>query len=184
MKSIYILLTRPVSMVSDIIQLSTRDQYTHASISFESSLSPLYSFGRKYTHFPLPAGYKDERLDEGYYKKYENIPCALYEIQVEDSLYLKAKRRADEMYERVDYYRFNVLSLALCRFNITVNRKRHYFCSQFVSEVLEKSGADFLPKPPALMRPQDFTEIPQLRLVYRGSIKKMIRDYLKPQGNN
>ena len=51
-------------------------------------------------------------------------------------------------------YQFNVIGLALCGMHIRWKRRRHYFCSQFVSEVLEKSGAMELPKHSTLMHPK------------------------------
>ena len=79
MKKIYILLTKSDTWVSHLIKLVTNDTYTHASISFEPDLQPMYSFSRKFVNLPLPAGLRMEPLDRGFYKKYSYIPCALYE---------------------------------------------------------------------------------------------------------
>jgi inositol transport system substrate-binding protein len=68
MKSIYILLTKSDTYVSKIIGLVTDDHYTHASISFEENLQPMYSFSRKFVHSPLPAGLRVEPLQQGFYK--------------------------------------------------------------------------------------------------------------------
>ena len=54
MKKIYILLTRSDTWISKLINLATDDTYTHASISFESGLQPLYIFSRECIHLPLP----------------------------------------------------------------------------------------------------------------------------------
>ena len=62
-------------------------------------------------------------------------------------------------------YQFNVIGLALCGMHIRWKRRRHYFCSQFVSEVLEKSGAMELPKHSTLMHPNDYTRLEELRCV-------------------
>lgn len=67
-------------------------------------------------------------------------------------------------------YRFNVLGLVLCAMHIRWQRRRHYFCSQFVSDVLEKSGALELPKDSTLMHPNDYTQLGQLRCVYEGRL--------------
>jgi len=84
----------------------------------------------------------------------ENVPCALYALEVEDETYARARRRAEHMMVHGGLYRFNVLGLMLCALHIRWKRRRHYFCSQFVSEVLEKSGAMELPKDSTLMHPQ------------------------------
>ena len=50
------------------------------------------------------------------------------------------------------------------------NIRSPHFCSQFVSEVLQKSGALELPKPSTLMHPSDYAELPELRCLYRGTL--------------
>ena len=67
-------------------------------------------------------------------------------------------------------YRFNVLGLMLCALHIRWKRRRHYFCSQFVSEVLEKSGAMELPKDSTLMHPNDYTRLNGLKCVFQGRL--------------
>ena len=63
-----------------------------------------------------------------------------------------------------------LVGLLLCWMHIRWQRRRHYFCSQFVSEVLQKSGALELPKPSTLMHPSDYAELPELRCLYRGTL--------------
>ena len=154
MKSIYLLLTRSDTYVSKTIGLATSDKYTHISISFDEKLEPLYS---------------------GFYEKCNHIPCALYELKVDDETYEKAKNHVDDMMENADCYRYNVLGLLLCRMNIAYDRKSHYFCSEFVSEVLEMSNALELPKHPSLMRPADYTKIEELNCLFDGKLHELKR---------
>ena len=168
MKSIYLLLTRSDTYVSKTIGLATSDKYTHMSISFDEKLEPLYSFARKYKRIPLPAGIRHEALCN-------HIPCALYELKVDDETYEKAKNHVDDMMENADCYRYNVLGLLLCRMNIAYDRKSHYFCSEFVSEVLEMSNALELPKHPSLMRPADYTKIEELNCLFDGKLHELKR---------
>ena len=174
MKSIYILLTKSDTVVSKAIHLVAADQYSHVSISFDKTLQPLYSFSRKYIYLPLPAGICHEPLSEGFYKKYHYIPCALYELKVEDEIYNTAKQIAENMLKESQAYKFNVLGLILCKFNIPYDRKNYYFCSEFVSEVLLKSQALYLPKLPCLMRPADYANIAILECVFKGRLEQLI----------
>lgn len=175
MKSIYILLTRSSTCISRIINLTTADKYTHASISFEESLEPMYSFSRRFTHVPLPAGLRIEPLHTGFYKKYSRIPCALYELRVTDEIYDAAKREVETMMAEQKKYYFNIIGLILCRLNIPLRRKYHYFCSEFVSEILSRSNALMLPKAPSCMRPNDYTDISDLSCKYEGRLNKLIK---------
>lgn len=176
MKSIFILLTKSDTYISKIIKLTTSDTYTHASISFDESLQPLYSFSRKFVRLPLPAGLRTEPLTRGFYKKYDYIPCALYELQVEDKVYEAAKQEVEQMMSEAPRYRFSVIGLVLCRLGIPFHRQRHYFCSEFVSNVLDQSNALPLPKEPSLMRPNDYTNIPGLTCLFEGQLYMLV-DY-------
>lgn len=175
MKKIYILLTKSGTFVSRIIRLLTADSYTHVSISFDESLRPLYSFSRKYIYRPLPAGLHKEQLDEGFFKRFDTIPCALYSLEVEDEVYIDAQNQVLSMMENAGFYRFNIIGLFLCRMNIPFKRRRHLFCSQFVSEVLKNSKALTLPKNPSLMRPADYQKLSELEHLYTGNLRNLAK---------
>lgn len=175
MKSIYILLTESDTYISKIIKLLTNDKYTHASISFDSSLQPLYSFSRKFVNMPLPAGLQNESLTTGFYLKYRYIPCALYELEVEDEIYYRAKKEVEKMMDEAKDYHFNVIGLILCKLNIPFHRNNCYFCSEFVSDVLNKSKALVLPKDTSLMRPNDYTNISQLSCQFEGRLYHLVQ---------
>ena len=118
----------------------------------------------------FPAGPSREYLDRGVFRLRPDVPCALYALEVSEEAYTRARRRADHMMAHGNLYRFNVLGLILCGLHIRWRRRRHYFCSQFVGEVLEKSGALELPKHSTLMHPNDYTRLPQLKCLYKGSL--------------
>lgn len=170
MKTIYFLLTRSDTYISRLIRLSTTDKYTHVSIAFEQDLRTLYSFARKHERFPLPAGLIQENIHSGFLAKYNSIPCAVYSLQVEDDVYYHAKSIAEGMFLQQEEYRYNLLGLILCKMNIPYKRKYYYFCSQFVSEILLHSNAVSLPKPPSLMRPADYMNLPGVSCEFQGRL--------------
>ena len=170
MKTIYILLTRSGTLLSKLVYAVTGANYTHASMAFDDDLSCLYSSTRKNGYTMFPAGPSREYLNRGVFCLRENVPCALYALEVEDETYARARRRAEHMMVHGGLYRFNVLGLMLCALHIRWKRRRHYFCSQFVSEVLEKSGAMELPKDSTLMHPNDYPLLPQLKCLYKGRL--------------
>ena len=118
----------------------------------------------------FPAGPSREYLDRGVFRLRPEAPCALYALEVSEEAYIRARRRADHMMAHGKLYRFNVLGLVLCAMHIRWQRRRHYFCSQFVSDVLEKSGALELPKDSTLMHPNDYTTLQDLHCVYEGRL--------------
>ena len=170
MKTIYILLTRSGTLLSKLVYAVTGASYTHASMAFDEELNCLYSSTRKNGYTMFPAGPSKEYLNKGVFRLRGDAPCALYALDVTDEAYVRARRRAEHMMARGELYRFNTLGLILCALHICWQRRRHYFCSQFVSEVLQKSGALELPKPSTLMHPSDYAELPELRCLYRGTL--------------
>ena len=170
MKTLYIFLTRSGTLLSNLVYSLTGAQYTHVSLAFDEDLSTLYSSTRKNGYTMFPAGPSREYLNRGVFLMRENIPCALYALEVTDEAYARAKRRTQHMMHHGELYRFNSLGLLLCWMHIRWQRRRHYFCSQFVSEVLEKSGAMELPKHSTLMHPNDYTRLEELRCVYKGTL--------------
>ena len=167
MKTLYIFLTRSGTLLSNLVYHITGAQYTHVSLAFDPDLTTLYSSTRKNGYTMFPAGPSKEYLNRGVFRLREDIPCALYALDVTEEAYLRARRRADHMMAHGELYRFNSLGLLLCALHIRWKRRRHYFCSQFVSEVLQKSGSLDLPKHSTLMHPNDYTSLPQLRCLYQ-----------------
>jgi inositol transport system substrate-binding protein len=164
--------------LSRIVHLVTADDYTHISISFDKSLQPLYSSSRKNGETIFPAGPCKEQLQGGYYSKHPEIPCALYELYVDDEVYNMAKAEAKQIISNSDDYHYNIIGLILCQFKIPFHRKGYFFCSEFVSEVLCRSKALNLPKDTSLMRPVDFMCISELVCRYRGQLSNLINDHV------
>ena len=129
MKTLYIFLTRSGTLVSNLVYALTGAEYTHISLAFDEDLTTLYSSTRKNGYTMFPAGPSREYLNRGVFRLRENIPCALYALEVTDEAYARAKRRADHMMNHGELYRFNSVGLLLCALHIRWNRRRHYFCS-------------------------------------------------------
>lgn len=172
-ETLYIFLTRSGTLLSNLVYHLTGAQYTHVSLAFDEDLSTLYSSTRKNGYTMFPAGPSREYLNRGVFLQRENIPCALYALEVSEEAYARARRRAEHMMNHGHLYRFNSLGLLLCWLHIRWQRRRHYFCSQFVSEVLEKSGAVDLPKDSTLMHPSDYTTLPGLECLYTGPLREL-----------
>lgn len=175
MKSIYILLTKTDTNVSKLIGLATSNTYTHVSLSFDASLQPLYSFARRKQRLPLPAGLREESFQNGFFSRHSDIPCALYELSVQDEVYEVAKKRVEAMMCREFEYKFNVIGLFLCKLHIPLDRKHHYFCSEFVGETLLMSNALELPKVPSLMRPSDYMDFDEMVCLYEGRLCDLMK---------
>lgn len=171
-KKIYILLSCSETVVSKCIGVFTAEPYTHASIAFDSGLSPLYSFARL-GKYPLPGGFRLEFTDSGYYKEHSGIRCAVYSLETDEQSFELAQRLVEKMRRSPALYRYNVLGLALCKLNIAWRREHYYFCSEFVSFVLSTANCMELPKNPSLMRPCDFMRLPELKPEFEGTMHEL-----------
>lgn len=169
MPNLHILLTRSNTCISRIIHMVTSEPYTHAAIAFDDNLQTFYSFSRKFRHFPFPAGLQRERLH-----RMLSAPCAVYSLQVDLEIWERAKMKVVSMMDMSECYRYNLTGLPLCFFGIKRSRNAYYFCSEFVGEVLQESGAVNLPKDPSLMHPSDYMNLPRIRCIYRGDVAGLL----------
>lgn len=169
-RTIYILLTRSGTWFSHLIHFATRDRYTHASIGLDGPGGPFYSFARKYRYLALPAGLVEEQVT----LSRRAVPCCLYELTVSEETYLRLRRRLNSMYAQREEYHYSVLGAFACYFNLSLQRRHHFFCSQFVAGLLEECGAVELPKPPTLLRPADFCQCKGLRPVHQGLLEGIL----------
>ena len=72
--------------------------------------------------------------------------------------------------ERKEEYKFNFIGLFLVMFHKKVNRKKAFYCAEFVKYILEKSKSidKNLPK---IVKPEDFQKIDGITLEYKGLLK-------------
>ncbi len=170
MKTVYVLLSRSNTFCARMIRCMTSCRYNHVSIALDRGLSPLYSFARRKINNPLIGGFIAENIHTGIFGKNGEQPCALYEMQIEDTAYEKLTERIERYLRDYDSYRYNFLGVPLCYLGIPLERKHHFLCSQFVASMLGDTDACTLPRPVSLMQPMDFTDVPELRLVYSGPL--------------
>ena len=167
---LYILLTDTQSFISKGIKLYTRREYSHVSISLDVDLEDLYSFGRLKPHNPLIGGFVKEALDSGTYTLFPNTTCALFSIDVTSQQFFDAKRIIQRFKHSDQKYRYNYIGVAGLMINKPINREFRYFCSQFVQEVLHKSGVNIINKDKGLTLPEDFINNKELELIYEGRL--------------
>ena len=107
-KKIYILLTDTGTLFTKLIKLYTKKPYNHASISFDSELSEVYSFGRKTARNPFIGGFVKEDVDKGLFKE---ANCAVYALTVNEVQLQKMNCYIKEIEAQKGEYRYNLLGL-------------------------------------------------------------------------
>ena len=172
---VYILLSQTTSVLTRVIKFCTKTPYNHASLAFDERLEYTYSFGRVNPNDPLIGGFCHERLDTGVFK---DATCQLLSLDVTPEQYRKMREKVAEIEANQVKYKFNFIGLFGTRFNFNVNRKYAYFCSQFVSKVLQDVGLFPEDFPAHLVKPSDLVEHVNLRIEYQGALS----EYLKITG--
>ncbi|WP_411348520.1 hypothetical protein [Paenibacillus sp. WLX2291] len=171
-QSVYILLTNTGTLFTRMIGLYTKAPYNHASISFDRELNELYSFGRKQPNNPLNGGFVKENIQTGTYSKYPNTTCVIYELKVTPREVDKMKRVLHIFIRSSQKYGYNLLGIIGVAIQEPVEFSNSYFCSQFVAEILHRSGIKLWSKLPALVTPEDLRSSEQLCLVYEGKLSE------------
>ncbi|MBW4827395.1 MAG: hypothetical protein KZY61_07570 [Clostridiaceae bacterium] len=169
---IYILLTYSGSLLSKCINIYTKEPYSHVSIALDIDLNELYSFGRLKPSNPIFGGFVKEDIFNGTYARFPNTRCALYSLEVNEIQYNKLKKELQKFKLNKHMYGYNLLGLFGVILNKPIERKYNYFCSQFVSAILNNSGICLFNKSPALVSPRDFRKCKELELVYEGRLKR------------
>lgn len=172
-KDIYILLSHSGSMFSKAINICTKQPYTHVSIALDKDLEELYSFGRIRPYNPVIGGFIKEDISGGTYKRFPNTRCALYSLKITSKQYKELKKELNKFKRERDKYGYNLVGVVGAAFNYPICREYRYFCSQFVSELLLKSGIKLIDKNPSLTAPMDFTESDELECIYVGYLSKI-----------
>ncbi len=167
-KKIYILLTDTGTLFTKLIKLYTKKPYNHASISFDSELSEVYSFGRKTARNPFIGGFVKEDVDKGLFKE---ANCAVYALTVNEVQLQKMNCYIKEIEAQKGEYRYNLLGLLGFLLNKPIKRKKAFFCSQFVATVLKECNIIDFGKSPSLVAPNDLQKVSKCQLVYEGELK-------------
>lgn len=170
-REIYILLTYSGTVLSKLIKVFTKEPYSHVSVSLDRELEELYSFGRKVPSNPLFAGFVQEDVINGTYARFPKTQCALYSIEISEKNYKKLLFELEKFKKEKNKYKYNLMGLLIFLFKKPIDREYRYFCSQFVSEVLNNSGVKIIEKPSALTAPGDFRKCTYLKLQYEGELK-------------
>lgn len=167
---VYIMLSDTGTLFSNLIKSYTKAPYNHASLSFDPELKQMYSFGRKHPNNPLYGGFVKEDIFTGTYSKYKDTTCVIYKLPVTEREMKKMTRILAVFIRNDNKFLYNFLGVMGISLNEPVEFSNSYFCSQFVAEVLNRSGIKLWNKLAALVTPDDFRNNDRLELIYEGKL--------------
>ena len=170
MKEIYIVLTHTGTVLSNIVKFYTKKDYTHVSISLDSELKELYSFGRLNPSNPFKAGFVREDLENGTFARFKNTIGSIYVLEVTDEQYKIIRETIEYVKTNKDKYKFNILGLFLVSIHKKYQKEDTFYCAEFVKYVLEKSlNKKLLPD---IIKPMDFLKLDNIEQIYEGYLRK------------
>ncbi|MEH7110605.1 hypothetical protein [Bacillus sp. JJ1764] len=165
---VYIILSDTGTLFTKMIKRFTKHPLNHASISFSKELvDETYSFGRKRANNPFIGGFIRENMNG---ELFQSATCAIYSCSVSESEYKQMRKLVQQFEKQQQDYKYNLIGLFGVLLNKKMNRKRAFFCSEFVATVLNRGGIDIKGKHPSLVKPNDLGDCENFRLLYKGQL--------------
>ena len=164
---IFILLMHSGTPLANAIKVVTRAQYSHACISFNAGLDPLYSFGGKTKAGEKGFGFVVQNTRDEFYKKYK-ANYGLYVMFVSKEARDSMKSKLHQFKKNKDKYKYDIAGLVQVFFNQPTDYKKNkYFCSRFVMDIIQ-AGGDKLDKVASLWKPEDIKQLQNISMVNSG----------------
>ena len=178
-KKIYIIVTQTGTILSRILKRTTGAKYNHVSISLDSSLRTMYSFGRKYTYIPFLGGFVTESPFYGTFKRFSETEAVVIAVEVEEKIYYEMEKFLHTMYTYRMSYHYNYLGLLLAAFRICYKKPKHYYCSEFVKDMLVRFDIVEKGRFQDITQPIHFLNLAIGGVVYRGKLRCYDKWYKK-----
>lgn len=166
---VYIVMTEGKNNFSVAVKRITNSKYSHVSISFDSSMERMYSFGLIGTTKNSNNGFREENLKK-------DIPLGgrvdVFVFFVPKHILDKITTMVFNLKKNADRTGYSLLNILTYLFNIPYNRDNKMICSQFVDRCLKIADIDITGKDSSLTSPEDLNKaaINEKRIysVYRG----------------
>ena len=171
-KHVYIVISQTGTLLSRLLKFVTKAEYNHASISLVPDLATMYSFGRKNPYNPFWAGFVTESARFGTFKRFSKTRIVVLDIAVSEAQYLAIQRRINTMMVLKQHYHYNYLGLWLAGLRICYRKKRCFYCSEFVKDLLEKQEVTGLDQLQPIVQPIHFLSLPTAQQIYTGLLRE------------
>lgn len=155
---VYIVLTEGKSLFSKAIKGVTRSIYSHASISLDSTLEKMYSYGvsaEEQKQGKMKGGFRVENVKD---LSNENR-IGVYTFFVKLDAFEKIKALIESFKKNVTNTAYSYTNILTILFNIPYNTDWNLICSQFVDRCLKVAGIDITKKDSSLVSPANFDKI-------------------------
>lgn len=168
-KKIYIVLTYTGTILSKIIRVYTKAEFSHVSLALDNELSKMYSFGRLNPYNPFSGGFVEEGINVGTFKRFKNTKTEIYCLEVTNYQYKKLEKKIKEIKKIREIYKFNRLGMFLSAVNYRFKRKNRFYCAEFVKYLIDDANLEL--NLPDAVKPIDFKNYSNLDLLYKGVLR-------------
>ena len=195
LKPVYVICMHTGTPLATIIQKFTKDEFSHAAISFNPDFSPFYSFGNRQKEGTGGAGFTIDNIKDRFYQE-RNIHWAAYVVFVDNDSYNLMKEKIQYFVRREYVFRYNLTGLLNIAVNLPSENSTKFFCSGFVADILQVGGKNN-DRSYTLYKPQDLADLYAAYEVGRGesfreldkmsiirNTDKMKRKYIQEQKKN
>ena len=167
---VYIMLVHSGTAVSNAIKAVSHAEFSHAAISFDSSMDEMYSFARKDPRNPFIGGFRFESVGRGFYDN-KHCPYAVYVVPCTENQIKKMKKRLNYFIQNQSKFKFDFVGLVKNYLGIVDNPEYRWFCSRFVADILNAGAPKKNPyvEEPSLQDPDDFKNTDYATYVIGGS---------------
>lgn len=169
---LYIVVSQTGSIVSKCIKMITRKKYNHVSVSLDKSLTEMYSFGRVRPYNPVYGGFVMESLKFGTFARFTKTEGVVICIEITQKQKEQIQNQLDVMYKRRKLFHYNYIGLFLAAFHIHYKNKNHYYCSEFVSDLLIKNNVVDEHKLTGIVHPCRFLKLEEINIIYSGKLQQ------------
>lgn len=173
---IYIIISQTGTILSKLLKIITGAKYNHSSISLMDDLDTMYSFGRRCPYNPIWGGFVRESINYGTFKRFWNTDVVVMKIPVEKEVYLKMEEFLEKMYLEKNKYKYNYMGLFLAAIPICYTSENHYYCSEFVRDVLIRFQIVQEGEFSRIVKPIQFLENFEQQVIYSGKLRNFARE--------
>lgn len=171
-KQIYIVVSQTGTILSRFLKLVTSAEYNHVSISLVPDLQTMYSFGRRHPYNPFWGGFVVESPHAGTFKRFSETKVIVLSIAVSEEQYEAIRSKLNLMLSHRKTYHYNYLGLGLAAFHIYYRKAKHYYCSEFVKELLARFNVQGSEQLAPIVQPIHFLTLPYAQTIYCGKLRE------------
>jgi hypothetical protein len=171
---VFIVLTKGNNPLSMAIDKTIKEGYTHSSMSFNTRLSPMYSFGTNRVSegkiangMAMGLGFSVSNPSSPFWGS-KPVPYSVFVFFVTSEQRTKMKERIKYFRQNKEKMKYSMVGLVKLLLKVKNEAQYKWFCSQFVASVL-KAGDMKLSKPESQHTPGDIIKITDFVLVGKGN---------------